>query len=51
MVDVDSLIKDIKKEIERKGSLVVSIPMFGKLTFKPSDANVLYKYITGGNYL
>ena len=51
MVDVDSLMKDIKKEIERKGSLVVSIPMFGKLTFKPSDADVLYKYITGGNYL
>ena len=48
MVDIDSLMKDIKKEMERKGSLVVSIPMFGKLTFKPSDVDVLYKYITGG---
>ena len=48
MVDIDSLIKDIKKEMERKGSLVVSIPMFGKLTFKSADVDVLYKYITGG---
>ena len=48
MVDIDSLMKDIKKEMERKGSLVVSIPMFGKLNFKPSDVDVLYKYITGG---
>ncbi len=51
MVDVDGLRSDLKKEIERKGKLTISIPMFGKLTFVPEDVDVLYRYITeGGGY-
>lgn len=46
-VDVDFLFDEIKKEIERKGKLVISIPMFGKITFIPSDVETLKHYATG----
>ena len=45
MIDVDRLLQDIRKEIERKNSLVVQIPFIGKLTFKSSDVDVLYNLI------
>lgn len=45
MVDVDALLSDIKREIERKGKLVVNIPLIGKLTFSPEDADELHNYI------
>ena len=45
MVDVDSLVADLKREIGRKGKITVSIPMFGKMTFNPDDADKLYEYI------
>lgn len=51
MIDVYTLAKDIKREIERKGKISFSIPMFGKLTFESSDVNVLYRYITGEEYV
>ena len=41
MVDIDSLAEDLKKQIEEKGKLTVSIPVLGKLTFKASDVDVL----------
>ena len=47
MVDVDTLAKDVRREIERKGKLVVSIPMFGKMTFTPEDVDVILNYIKG----
>lgn len=47
MVDVDALAKDLKREIERKGKLVVSIPMFGKLTFVPTDIDAILNTIKG----
>lgn len=51
MIDVDGLRADLKKEIERKGKLTISLPMFGKFTFSPEDVDVLYRYITeGGGY-
>ena len=46
-VDVDSLAKDIKREIKRKEKITLSIPMFGEMTFVPSDVDVLYRTITG----
>jgi hypothetical protein len=46
-VDVDYLFDEIKKEIERKGKLVISIPMFGKITFNPSDIETIKQYATG----
>jgi hypothetical protein len=48
MVDVDGLMADIKKEIQRKEKITFSIPMFGKVTFKPSDVDHLYRHIVGG---
>lgn len=50
MVDADVLFADIKREIERKGKLVINIPWIGKLTFTPEDADALYKYITVVEY-
>jgi hypothetical protein len=47
MVDVDTLARDLKRELARKGKLTLSIPMFGTLTFTPSDVDVLHKTITG----
>ena len=48
MVDVDALAMDIRREVERKGKLVVSIPMFGKMTFMPSDVDSLISCIKEG---
>ena len=45
MVDIDRLLQDVKKEIERTKSLTVTIPLIGKLTFHPSDVDVLYNLI------
>jgi hypothetical protein len=47
-VDVNGLAEDLKKEIERRGTLMVSIPMFGKITFTPHDVDVIRQYIEGG---
>lgn len=47
MVDVDSLAADIKREIARKEKITFNVPMFGKMTFKPSDVDMLYRDITG----
>ena len=47
MVDVKSLACDLKKEIERKESISISLPMFGKWTFHPDDVDILYRSITG----
>lgn len=48
MIDIDALAADIKKEIERKGKIVLSVPMFGKMTFVPGDVDTLKAYITEG---
>lgn len=45
MVDVDGLADDLKKQIEQKGKISVSIPVFGKLTFTASDVDVLHRTI------
>jgi hypothetical protein len=50
MIDVDLLFADIKREIERKGKLVINIPWIGKLTFTPEDADALHNYITVVEY-
>jgi hypothetical protein len=41
MVDVDALVADLKREIARKGKIVIHIPMFGKITFVPEDIDGL----------
>jgi hypothetical protein len=45
MVDVDRLFQDVKREIDRKGSLPVPIPLIGKITFHSADVDVLYNLI------
>ena len=47
MVDVDSVASDIKREIARKEKITFNIPMFGRMTFKPTDVDMLYRHITG----
>ena len=50
MVDVITLAKDIKREIARKGKISFEIPMFGTMTFKPEDVDVVFKHITGEEF-
>ena len=47
-VDLEPIMRDLKKEIERKGKLAIEIPMFGKLSFVASDIDEIYREITGG---
>ena len=49
MFEIDALMQDIKKEIGKKGKMEFHIPMFGKLTFKPEDVDVLYRTITNAD--
>ena len=45
MVDMDILLNDIRREVERKGKLVINIPWIGKITFTPEDVDSLKKHI------
>ena len=47
-IDLEPIMRDLKREIERKGKLTVEIPMFGKISFLPQDIDELYREITGG---
>lgn len=48
-VDIENLSKEFRREIEQKGKMTVSIPLFGKMTFHADDVNELYKEITGSD--
>ena len=47
-VDVDGLMRDIKEQIRAKNKLDISIPMFGKFTFREDDVDKLHRAITEG---
>lgn len=47
LVDITELAEDIKKELEKKEKITLTVPWFGKMTFTMSDVDVLYKLITG----
>ena len=47
-VDLEPLMRDLKREIDRKGKLTVEIPMFGKMSFTAADVDEIYREITGG---
>ena len=47
MVEIDSLLQEVKRELERKGSIQFEIPLIGKITFCPSDVDVLRDQIYG----
>ena len=44
-VDVEGLAHDIKKQIMQRGTLEISIPMFGKMKFVPDDVDEIKRYI------
>lgn len=47
LVDVESIAKDIKRELAKKEKITFAVPMFGKMTFLPADVDTLYRTITG----
>ena len=47
LIDVCGLAKDLKKEIESVGNITLDIPLFGNITLKSNDIDVLYRNITG----
>jgi hypothetical protein len=47
MVEIDALLHEVRKEVERKGHIQVEIPMIGKITFCPADVDVLREHIYG----
>lgn len=47
LIELEFLARDIKREIARQEKITFSVPMFGKMTFTPSDVDTLYYMITG----
>ena len=47
-VDIDSLYKAAKAQIERQGELEISIKMLGDFKFRAADIDELYRYILNG---
>lgn len=47
-VDIDSLYKAAKAQIERQGELEISIKMLGDFKFRADDIDELYRYILNG---
>jgi hypothetical protein len=47
MIELESLMHDIKREIAREEKITFDVPMFGKMTFSPEDVDALYYTITG----
>ena len=48
-VDVDGLMRDIRTQIEKKGKMTITLPMFGKFTFTPEDIDKLHNTIKESN--
>ena len=46
-VELEPLMRDLRKEIEKKGKMTVDIPLFGKISFTGEDVTELYREITG----
>lgn len=44
-VDIDTLLKDVREQIAKKGKLELNIPMFGNFGFTPDDVDKLKMYI------
>lgn len=47
-VDLEGLIRDIKKQIAQKEKISISFPMFGKFTFTEADVDKLHHTIMEG---
>lgn len=46
-VDVDGLVCDLKKQIEQKGKISLSVPLIGDFKFTAEDVDKLYTTILG----
>lgn len=47
-VDIDTLYKAAKAQIEKQGELEISIKMLGDFKFHSADIDELYRYISNG---
>lgn len=47
MVDIDTLAADVRTAIKDKGKIEVSLPVFGKWTFMPTDVDELVRIVRG----
>lgn len=47
-IDLEPIMRDLKREIEKKGKMSVDIPLFGKVSFTADDISEIYREITGG---
>jgi hypothetical protein len=47
-IDVDGLMRDLKAQVEAKGKLTISLPMFGNFTFTSADIDKLHRAIIEG---
>lgn len=47
LIELKPIAHDIKREIARQEKITFDVPMFGKMTFSPSDVDTLYYTITG----
>ena len=45
MVEIDTLLADVKRELAKKGSVQVAIPLLGNLKFVEGDIDRLRSYI------
>lgn len=46
-VDIDGLYSDLKEQVNNKGKIEVTLPLFGTFKFTASDVDKLYSAITG----
>jgi hypothetical protein len=44
-INVDRLFNHLKASVQRKGSLVLNVPLYGKMTFVESDIDKIYNII------
>lgn len=47
-VDAERLLAELRRELERKKKLQLSVPGFGKFTFTPEDVDKLRRHILEG---
>ena len=47
-IDVDGLYRDLKRLVQTKGKVEITLPLFGKFKFTENDVDELYNCIIGG---
>lgn len=44
-IDVEGLANDLKNQMQHKGGIELSIPLFGKIKFVPEDIDDIHRFI------